>query len=297
MANANNPNDALRTPNVYSGITSEQGFAAGIANGFSDGIVSGFEVKANSPVGMSVLVGGDAGVKDVLYAKNSTGDMYTIFNGSNSPIVVTIPTAPTANSRIDAIVVYRDVTSTGDPSLTDNPNCVGVMVVSGGSAASPVAPTDAEIRAKLPNGASAVYCVIRTVKVAAGVKAITDSNINNDRQHAFLNSDNMAWSYNDTTPWKRTVANVHDIPAGKWLIIVKIRMYCNQNDKGMWAYIMNKGSAIGVLGRWQTSPTDTFEVGMAYLESDSPTKISIEEEADEGSLAKFSEKLITAIRI
>lgn len=189
MANVNNPNDALRTPNVYSGITSEQGFAAGIANGFSDGIISGFEVKANSPAGMSVLVGGDSGVKDTLYVKSSTGDMYTIFNGSNSPIEVTIPEAPTANSRIDSIVVYRDVAASGDGSITDNPNCVGIMVVSGTSASNPVAPNDATIRKALPNGSTALYKVIRTVNVASGVKAITDSNINNDRPHAFLNND------------------------------------------------------------------------------------------------------------
>lgn len=183
MANEYNPNNALGTPNKYGGRTSVEGFSDGIAQHFSGGVVSGFEVKANSPAAMSVLIGGqtdDDGnlIKDVIsMASDSTDDRFIVFNKSNASIGATIPTAPTANSRIDAVVVYRDQTTSGDNDTTDNPGSVGVVVVSGSSAASPVNPTEAQIRDKLPNGTTALYEVLAYVTVASGVTAISDSNI------------------------------------------------------------------------------------------------------------------------
>lgn len=170
-----NPSNALGTPNEYSGLTSREGYAASANNAFSRGVVSGFAVVQNTTLNMTVLMGGASGTKDVALALSPNGDMYTIYNKSNAQISVTIPTAPSTNSRIDSIVLYRDLAATSSSATTDNPAVVGYQVVSGATATTPVAPTDTQIRAALTNGSSAAFCVVATVVVAAGTTTITNS--------------------------------------------------------------------------------------------------------------------------
>ncbi len=212
MANANNPNNTLGTPNEYSGITSREGWSAGLMQAFSAGIVSGFNVTQAEQLGMKVLVGGDAGTKDTLIAEATTGDKYVIFNKSDEAIEVSIPTAPTANKRIDSIVVYRDLAATSNADTTDNPACVGIIVVSGAVSANPVAATDAQIRAKLPHGSQAVYCVIATVTVAAKATTVTNSMIFKSGPHSYLNNNAVSDDIvNQIAANKSTIASLTSV--------------------------------------------------------------------------------------
>ena len=191
MANQNNPGDALGTPNKYGGMTSVEGYSAGAANAFSAGIVSGFRVRADNPLGMSVRVGGETAsgeaIKDVaLLTDDGIGDRHVVFNRNNTPIKLTIPPAPTANSRLDAIVLYKDMTVEGDSDTTDNPGSVGIVVVGGDVAATPQLPNAAKIRSALPNGTTTLYQVIASVQVTSGASLITDANINDIRQRSYL---------------------------------------------------------------------------------------------------------------
>ena len=191
MANQNNPGDTLGTPNKYGGMTSVEGYSAGATNAFSAGIVSGFRVYADNPLGMSVRVGGETAgseaIKDVaLLTDNGIGDRHVVFNRNNTPIKLTIPPAPTANSRLDAIVLYKDMTVEGDSDTTDNPGSVGIVVVSGDVAATPQLPNAAKIRSVLPNGTTTLYQMIASVQVTSGASLITDANINDIRQRSYL---------------------------------------------------------------------------------------------------------------
>lgn len=254
-----NPNNALGTPNAYSGLTSREGYSAGAANAFSKGVVSGFTAVQNTTPNMTILLGGISGTKDVALANSPNGDMYTIFNRSNTPISVTIPAAPSTNSRMDSVVLYRDLTATSNSTVTDNPAVTGYQVVSGTAAASPVAPTDAQIRAAIPNGASAAYCVVKNVTVAAGTSTILNSMISAGYEARISSSlvpagtviqgvNGGAWQV-----WTPTFTNL-TVGSGtleaKYIQIGKTVFY-------RMAFVLGPGSVIG------TTPTLTLPVAAA----------------------------------
>ena len=169
-----NPNNAVGTPAAFSGRTSVKAFN-NITNAFTTGIISGWGC---SPVsGMTVAVGGSAGIRDIAVAEDASGNRTTISNISEAPVEITIGTAPTTYNRIDSIVLYVQPSPTGDNTTQDNPAACGIVAVKGTPAANAVAPADSAIRSAITtdggSGTTAYYVVIANITVAVGATAIT----------------------------------------------------------------------------------------------------------------------------
>ena len=151
----------------------------GSDNWTSRALFSGFRPRANDPTDMSVLIGGENGTIDsaVLMVAGSP----VLLSTDGEAQKVTIPTAPSAGARYDAIVSYIDKTST-DPATEKpgTPDYVKTIVVSGTAASSPSKPTNSQIKAKLPAGVSGYFrwC---NVYVESGATNINDANITDSR--------------------------------------------------------------------------------------------------------------------
>lgn len=174
-----NPNNAVGTNGAYSGRTSPNALNDVLASFTGRGILSGWACVPDS--GMDVTVGGDGSHRDVAIAEDNAGNKVTVNNISQSPVSVTIPAAPANNSRIDSIVAYVENPPMGTSTDTDNPGTVGLIVVSGTVASTPVAPTDNQIRTGITAdgaaGSTAYYVVLANVTVPNGITTITSTNI------------------------------------------------------------------------------------------------------------------------
>ena len=187
---ATNPNNAVGTNAAYSGRTSPNALndALGIFSG--RGVLSGWDCSPDS--GMDVKIGGDGSHRDVAIAEDNSGNKITVNNISQAPISVTIPAAPASNSRVDAIVAYVENPPMGTSTDTDNPGTVGLIVVSGTVASSPVVPSDNTIRTAITAdgaaGSTAYYVILATVLVQSGTTTITGSNITDGDSATISNS-------------------------------------------------------------------------------------------------------------
>ena len=171
-----NPNNLLGQSNPNGTVGVSLGIdPAGANEAFSAGATSGFYVTPTSPAGMSVQVGGAVGVIDSALVRSASGITFPVGNVTGTPITLTVPAAPSTNSRIDSVVLYVDTSVTA--TATDGANAVGIEIVSGTSASTPVAPTEAQIRAAIQNGASIAYCVIADITVSSSTSTIAASNI------------------------------------------------------------------------------------------------------------------------
>ncbi|MBV6514263.1 MAG: hypothetical protein FMNOHCHN_03853 [Ignavibacteriaceae bacterium] len=97
----------------------------------------------------------------------------------------TITANSSGNSRIDAVVLYIDRAASPNAACS---NVAKLIVIAGTPAASPVAPTNAEIAASI--GASNPYLRLADVTVASGATSISDANIK-DRRVAAIYSTNV----------------------------------------------------------------------------------------------------------
>lgn len=146
---------------------------------FSAGALKGFAVTPTSTTGLSLNIGGTAGVNDVAIAKNVAGDTARIAGHASTPYVLTLPGAPgtSGQSKVFSIVAFIDTTIT---AMTQNGvDTVGVTYVAGTAATtgSQVPPTDAQIRSAIPNGQTAFISVVANVTLAYGATAIVAGNI------------------------------------------------------------------------------------------------------------------------
>ena len=161
-------------------VTAEQA----AAQMYSNGIVSGFVVSPATPTAnMTVKVGGVAGTPDVMVATNAVGNNVFLKNRNTDAFTLSM-TAPASNSVIYAIVGFTDdlsVATTDATSISDNPSKCGLIAVAGTSAASPVAPSDAQIRTAITSagftGSQAAYGVLGYVTLASTTTTITAPNI------------------------------------------------------------------------------------------------------------------------
>ena len=174
---------------------------------------SGFRVRQNDPVGMSVLVGGEDGTIDSAAFKQSNTGAIVLLSTDGTPQEVTIATAPASGSRIDAIVSYIDKTSADASKETaGTPQYVKTIAVQGTAAASnPVAPTNDEITAALPTGVGGFYRWA-DVKVGQGVINITDDNVS-DAKPASPNvylTNQVNQNKNDISSLQSTVNNIRN---------------------------------------------------------------------------------------
>lgn len=161
---------------------------------YSNGIVSGFVVSPATPTAnMTVKVGGVAGTPDVMVATNAVGNNVFLKNRNTDAFTLSM-TAPASNSVIYSIVGFTDdlsVATSDATSVADNPSKCGVIAVSGTSAASPVAPSDAQIRTAITTagftGSQAAYGVIGYVTLTSTTTTITAPNISQTGRTASLN--------------------------------------------------------------------------------------------------------------
>lgn len=171
-----NPNNLLGQSNPNGTVGVSLGIdPAGANEAFSAGATSGFYVTPTSPAGMSVQVGGAVGVVDSALVRSASGITFPVGNTSGTPITLTVPAAPSTNSRIDSVVLYVDTATTA--TLTDGADAVGIEIVSGTSGSSPVPPTEAQIRSAITDGASIAYTVLANITVTSSTSTITASNI------------------------------------------------------------------------------------------------------------------------
>lgn len=168
-----NPNDAVGTNGAFGGRTSVNAFND-ILSAFSGrGIVSGWGCAPSS--GLTVQLGGNGANRDVAIAEDASGNKTTINNISQAPVAMTVSAAPASNSRIDVIVAYVEDSPQGS-GVTDNPDVVNLLVVSGAVASSPIAPNDSAIRTAITadgaSGATAYYVVLAQVTIPTGTTDI-----------------------------------------------------------------------------------------------------------------------------
>lgn len=189
-----NPDSSIGTNGAYGGRTSVNAFNDNLAIYTSRGIVSGWACAPSS--GMTVALGGTSGVRDVAIAEDPNGNRTTINNISGQPVQVAISAAPATNSRIDSIVAYVENPPAGSSTEVDNPAACGIIAVSGTTAASPSAPSDATIRSAITadggTGSTAYYVVLANVTVANGTTDITSDNIKSG-EYAGIGSNNIDW--------------------------------------------------------------------------------------------------------
>lgn len=169
-----NPNNAVGTNGAFGGRTSVNAFNDVLATFQGRGVLGGWGIVPSS--GMTVACGGDGTNRDVAIAEDTNGNKTTINNISGSPINVTLDSAPASNSRYDAIVVYVDKPPTG-AATQDNPECCGIIKVTGTAASTPTYPDDDTIRSAITadgaSGATAYYAILGYVLVASGTTTIT----------------------------------------------------------------------------------------------------------------------------
>lgn len=193
---ATNPNNAVGTNGAFGGRTSVNAFNDVLSVFNGRGIIQGWDMAPNE--GMIINIGGDGTTRDVAVAEDNIGNKTTINNISEEPIALTIPAAPAASSRIDAVVAYVDNPAQGSATETDNPAACGLIVVEGTVATTPTAPDEEAIRTAITAdggaGTVAYYVVLGTVTVASGTTDIS-ANMLTKGGYAAVKSDNVDCAY------------------------------------------------------------------------------------------------------
>lgn len=184
-----NPNDAVGTNGAFGGRTSVNAFNDVLSAFSGRGIISGWSASPSS--GLTINLGGNGNDRDVAIAEDAAGNKTTVNNISQAPVQVTVNAAPASNSRIDAVVAYIEDSPSGS-GVTDNPDVVNLLVVSGTVASSPTIPTDSAIRSAITadgaSGSTAYYVILASVRISAGTTDV-DSTMINAGPRVSLNSD------------------------------------------------------------------------------------------------------------
>lgn len=173
-----NPENAVGTNAAYGGRTSVNAFNDDLSV-WSRGIMSGWACTPDG--GLVVSLGGNGTDRDVAVAEDNVGNKTSINNISGAPITLTMAAAPGSGTRLDSIVAYVDASPQGSATITDNYEACGLIVVQGTPSASPVAPTDNEIRSAITSdgasGPTAYYVVLATITMASGTTDVTAGEI------------------------------------------------------------------------------------------------------------------------
>lgn len=172
-----NPSNAVGTNGAYGGRTSVDALNDVLGTFNGAGVLSGWNVRADS--GMGVLVGGQSGVRDVAVAQDQLGDRTTVNNRLGSPISITLASSSPNTARVDSIVLYVNKPASVSTTTIDNPEACGIIAVNGTT----TAPSEADIRSAISadggTGATAYYVVIANITIPASATVITNSNIQN----------------------------------------------------------------------------------------------------------------------
>lgn len=173
-----NPDNAVGTNAAYGGRTSVNAFNDDLS-AWSRGVMSGWACTPDG--GLVVSLGGNGTDRDVAVAEDNVGNKTSINNISGAPITLTMAAAPGSGTRLDSIVAYVDASPQGSATITDNYGACGLIVVQGTPSASPVAPTENEIRSAITSdgasGPTAYYVVLATITMASGTTDVTAGEI------------------------------------------------------------------------------------------------------------------------
>lgn len=173
-----NPDNAVGTNAAYGGRTSVNAFNDDLS-AWSRGVMSGWACTPDG--GLVVSLGGNGTDRDVAVAEDNVGNKTSINNISGAPITLTMAAAPGSGTRLDSIVAYVDASPQGDATIVDNYGACGLIVVQGTPSASPLAPTDNEIRSAITSdgasGPTAYYVVLATITMASGTTDVTAGEI------------------------------------------------------------------------------------------------------------------------
>jgi len=136
-------------------------------------LTSDWKVLENNPQNMTVNISSGRG----FFKKTSI----TYHGYSDSVENISIGANNSGNPRIDAVVLYVDLTATPN---SDASNVLKAIVVQGTPASSPVAPTDNEIQTAIGSGNP--FLRLANVYVENGASSITNGNITDTRVPAYL---------------------------------------------------------------------------------------------------------------
>ena len=170
-----NPNDSIGTNGAYGGRTSVNALNDVLASFSGRGIISGWATTASS--GMTVNVGGAAGVRDVAIAEDNNGNRTTVDNRSSSPVAVEIAAASSSATRIDCVVAYVNNPPSVLVTTIDNPSACGIIAVQGTTSAPDESAIRSAITADGGTGSTAYYVVLATITIPAGTTDLTNTNI------------------------------------------------------------------------------------------------------------------------
>nr|DAN27577.1 MAG TPA: putative tail fiber protein fold, Tail fiber, receptor [Caudoviricetes sp.] len=146
----------------------------------SDGLFSGRGVIRNTVADMNVLVGGTTDNPDVVLGKLPSGFLIALDIVGQQVIRIT---TPSSNKRIASVVAYSDniALNSTDTNTTGSPSSCGLIVVYGPTSATPVAPTEYQIRQAVTQdgatGSQAVIAVIANITTESSTTTITDEMI------------------------------------------------------------------------------------------------------------------------
>ena len=146
----------------------------------SDGLFSGRGVVRNTVADMNVLVGGTTDNPDVVLGKLPSGFLIALDIVGQQVIRIT---APSSNKRTASVVAYSDniALNSTDTNTTGSPSSCGLIVVYGSTSATPVAPTESQIRQAVTQdgatGSQAVIAVIANITTESSTTTITDEMI------------------------------------------------------------------------------------------------------------------------
>lgn len=146
----------------------------------SDGLFSGRGVVRNTVADMNVLVGGTTDNPDVVLGRLPSGFLIALDIVGQQVIRIT---TPSSNKRIASVVAYSDniALNSTDTNTTGSPSSCGLIVVYGSTSATPVAPTESQIRQAVTQdgatGSQAVIAVIANITTESSTTTITDEMI------------------------------------------------------------------------------------------------------------------------
>lgn len=230
---------ALAVANRSGGKTSERGLYDFIGSSTTGSVVSGFAVRENSPLGMSVRIGGIAGTRDTLLIRDGLNTQ-VVFTDDGQPVTASVSPAHASLYRIDRVVVYIDKAVGRSTTVLDNNNgVVKVMAVAGNpdSQANAVPPTNAMIQSAIRS--TNKWTVLGDLTVAPGVTQVTQSAVADRHEMAKLQTQSAMLT--------------KSVDANGWTVL----------DNGVWkTYIKRTGSVSIDSGLTGSVTTDNFPVGM-----------------------------------
>lgn len=175
---------ALATSNRDGGKTSENGHLRSVSKWTTGKVIDGFRVRQNTTPNMTVLIGGESGIDDDLYIRNTALKYsHPVWTDDGNAVSATVSTANTSNPRIDIVVVYVDYGQPRSTSVENNTNgVIKAAVIPGTPAASPARPTQSQINAVI--GATNYHTELAQITVPANATTITNAMITDTRQMA-----------------------------------------------------------------------------------------------------------------